>query len=225
MLKNTTGSATVHLSRKLLVLAFALALGAAPTVNAQAKSPAPVSQNPTAQASTEAPVTFDVISIRKSKAEYPTGDGFTADGFTVKGYRVIWLIASAYGFNDYNRMQGLPSWCISDEFDIQAKVDDADVDKWNKLDFHTKNLALQALLASRFNLKAHRETKQGHIYELVIGKGGPKFKAADPKYIPPSGIRASVGKLTMTMDKGSRINNLNNISMQHMLSLWEQRWP
>jgi uncharacterized protein (TIGR03435 family) len=122
-------------------------------------------------------------------------------------------------------MQGLPSWCISDEFDIQAKVDDADVDKWNKLDFHTKNLALQALLASRFNLKAHRETKQGHIYELVIGKGGPKFKAADPKYIPPSGIRASVGKLTMTMDKGSRINNLNNISMQHMLSLWEQRWP
>jgi len=24
--------------------------------------------------------------------------------------------------------------------------------------------------------------------------------------------------------KGSRINNLNNVPMQHMLSLWEQRW-
>ena len=225
MLKNTTGSATVHLSRKLLVLAFALALGAAPTVNAQAKAPAPVSQNSTAQASTEAPVTFGVISIRKSKAEYPTVDGFTADGFVVKGYPLFMLIADAYGFSNYRQMPGLPSWCFDERFDIQAKVDDADVDKWNKLDFHTKNLALQALLASRFNLKAHRETKQGHIYELVIGKGGPKFKAADPKYIPPSGIRASVGKLTMTMDKGSRINNLNNISMQHMLSLWEQRWP
>jgi uncharacterized protein (TIGR03435 family) len=199
MRNNTTGSATAHLSRKLLVLAFALALGAAPTVNAQAKSPAPVSQNSTTQASTEAPVTFDVISIRKSKAEYPTGDGFTADGFTVRGYRVIWLIASAYGFSDYDRMPGLPRWCFFDKFDIQAKVDEADVDKWNKRDKQSKSLALQALLASRFNLKAHFETKQGHIYELVVAKGGPKFKAADPKDIIPSGIMASVGR-SMTLD-------------------------
>jgi uncharacterized protein (TIGR03435 family) len=96
-------------------------------------------------------------------------------------------------------MPGLPRWCFFDKFDIQAKVDEADVDKWNKLDKQSKSLALQALLASRFNLKAHFETKQGHIYELVVAKGGPKFKAADPKDIISSGIMASVGR-SMTLD-------------------------
>jgi uncharacterized protein (TIGR03435 family) len=199
MLKNTNGSATVHLSRKLLVLAFALALGAAPTVNAQAKTPAPVSQDSTTHALTKPPITFDVISIRKSNAVFPSGDRYTADGYVMRGYRVAWLIAWAYGFSDYDRMPGLPRWCFFDKFDIQAKVDEADVDKWNKLDKQSKSLALQALLASRFNLKAHFETKQGHIYELVVAKGGPKFKAADPKDIISSGIMASVGR-SMTLD-------------------------
>ncbi len=35
---------------------------------------------------------------------------------------------------------------------------------------------LRALLADRFKLAVHRETKEMSIYELVVAKGGPKLK-------------------------------------------------
>lgn len=37
---------------------------------------------------------------------------------------------------------------------------------------------LQALLADRFNLIVHRQTKEVPAYALVPGKGGPKLKAS-----------------------------------------------
>lgn len=202
MLNNTTCSVTVHMPRKLLVLAFSFALCVAPAVSGQGVTTTPVLQHSTTHASIKQPVIFDVISIRKSKLELPSGSGFTADGFELKGIPPFLLVSMAFGFRDLDRLQGLPSWCFSDKFDIQAKVDNAVVDKWNKLDIQTKNLALQALLASRFNLKIHHEIRQGRIYELVIGKGGPKFKVADSKDIPPPGsgtVNITHGK-ALTMD-------------------------
>src|ERR1035441_1739701 len=41
-----------------------------------------------------------------------------------------------------------------------------------------RQLMLQALLAERFKLKVHSETKPGPVYELVVAKGGPKMKDA-----------------------------------------------
>ena len=36
---------------------------------------------------------------------------------------------------------------------------------------------LQALLAERFKLATHRETKELAVYALVVAKNGPKFHA------------------------------------------------
>jgi uncharacterized protein (TIGR03435 family) len=40
---------------------------------------------------------------------------------------------------------------------------------------------MRSLLADRFRLAVHRETKQEAVYFLVAGKGGPKLQAAHDK--------------------------------------------
>jgi len=39
---------------------------------------------------------------------------------------------------------------------------------------------MQSLLAERFRLRLHREMREMPVYELVVGRNGPKFKPAAP---------------------------------------------
>jgi len=49
---------------------------------------------------------------------------------------------------------------------------------------------LQALLAERFKLTVHRESKEHAVYALVVGKNGPKLKESLPDAdAPASGAR------------------------------------
>ena len=52
---------------------------------------------------------------------------------------------------------------------------------------------MQAMLADRFKLKAHRETKDLPMYALVVAKGGFKLKDADPNNTYPNGIKGPDG--------------------------------
>jgi len=81
-------------------------------------------------------------------------------------------IQAAYGIPgegrpDY-RLAGGPDWLATERFDIEAKSDRT-VSKEQMLQM------LQALLAERFKLKAHRETKELRVYALTVGKNGPKI--------------------------------------------------
>jgi uncharacterized protein (TIGR03435 family) len=51
---------------------------------------------------------------------------------------------------------------------------------------------LQALLAERFGLKVHRESKEQAIFALVVGKNGPKLKEAAPDPDAPSAASGGV---------------------------------
>ena len=45
---------------------------------------------------------------------------------------------------------------------------------------------MQTILEDRFKLKIHRETRQGPVYELVLGKGSPKLKPLpEGSCVPP----------------------------------------
>ena len=66
-----------------------------------------------------------------------------------------------------------PDWMDSARFDIAAKIPDGVVAK------EQVPAMLQRLLAERFKLKVHRETKEQTFFALVAAKGGPKLKKAE----------------------------------------------
>ena len=78
---------------------------------------------------------------------------------------------------------GGPRWLDSVTFDINAKAD-ASVDKQLQAlrrdqARHQKQLMVQTLLADRFQLTVHQETRLLPVYSLVVAKGGPKFKPSE----------------------------------------------
>ena len=81
------------------------------------------------------------------------------------------LIAEAYKLKPF-QITG-PDWLSTQRFDILAKMPEGS----------TKDqapLMLQALLAERFKLVVHRETKERSVLALVVAKGGPKLQESPP---------------------------------------------
>lgn len=77
------------------------------------------------------------------------------------------LIRVAYQVKDYQIVG--PDWLNTQRFDVIAKLpDDAAASQ--------KPAMLQTLLAERFQMQVHRETKELPAYAMVVAKGGPKLK-------------------------------------------------
>ena len=80
------------------------------------------------------------------------------------------LLIMAYDLDQY-QLSGA-SWLSSQAYDIDAKIQPGAT----KEQFHAM---LQNLLAERFSLKVHHETKEFAGYELMAAKNGPKLKEAE----------------------------------------------
>jgi uncharacterized protein (TIGR03435 family) len=65
-------------------------------------------------------------------------------------------------------------------FDVQGKVVGPDAAKVRGLNVDQRRLMLQALLADRFKLQAHLETRNGSVYALVTAANGSKLKPSNP---------------------------------------------
>lgn len=130
----------------------------------------------------------DVVSIRlyhpvagrgagRGRAGVGRG-GQPPDGLVYSGFTLRRLILQAYGIEDF-LISGTPNLFDSDAYDIDAKMDSSVADALQMLSPEDRVIArqhmLQAILADRFKLAMHRETKELPVYTLVIGKNGPKF--------------------------------------------------
>jgi uncharacterized protein (TIGR03435 family) len=123
---------------------------------------------------------FDVASVKKNKSDsHMMQIMMKADGFRCENISLKTLITNAYGIRQ-DLISGGPGWTETDGFDIDAKVAGPDVETYKKLTQKERESVLQALLAERFNLKVHRETRTLPIYDLVMAKGGFKLKALAP---------------------------------------------
>lgn len=134
-----------------------------------------------------APLTFEVATIEPGREEnrrmvqFVPGGGLRVSGATLK-----FLLALAYDIREF-QISGGPPWINSDRFDIAAKSEhggseSAPDDPQRMTDAQMKpslelvRQKLQALLADRFQLTLHHETKEEPTYALVIGKDGSKLQ-------------------------------------------------
>ena len=63
----------------------------------------------------------------------------------------------------------------SDRFDVEAKADCSR----GPVAYDQMQLMIQSMLESRFQLKAHYESQEAPIYNLVVAKDGPKMKLSE----------------------------------------------
>jgi rhamnogalacturonan acetylesterase len=126
-------------------------------------------------------LSYDVISVKQhtSGENSMMGSKYRPDGFTCTNLSLLNLIVNVYG-KSQNQISGGPSWIDTIGFDVEAKVADSDVEAFKKLGPEQRNDLLKTLLADRFKLKVHVGTKGSPMYDLVVAKGGPKFKVSAP---------------------------------------------
>ncbi len=144
------------------------------------------------------PVAYDVIAIKPHDAsDRSMRISNSADAYTASNVGLKTLIEYAYDLQAPELISGLPGWANSASFDIQAKMDEALMATLNKLpqeeQWAQRRVMLQELLADRFQLKTHHETKDLPIYSLTIAKGGFKLQPADPNNTYVNGPKALDG--------------------------------
>ncbi len=132
---------------------------------------------------------IEVATIKPSNPstckEYPIVDGHN-DRYDMQCVKPKFLIQLAYGVRDF-QISGGPGWLDSAQYDIAVKTASPDANRppgkdVTELTDSERRTAgarlramLQSLLAERFQLSVHRETKELPILVLKIARGGPKL--------------------------------------------------
>jgi len=141
-----------------------------------------------------APLAFEVASIKPAPTITPAmvqsgqpihaGMKIDASRLDIGYFDLMALITKAYDVKPYqisgpDGITSLGAQMTAQRFDIVAKMPEGT----------TKEQVpemLRTLLAERFKLVVHRETKEHAVWALVVGKGGPKMKEAEPLPVAPT---------------------------------------
>jgi uncharacterized protein (TIGR03435 family) len=131
------------------------------------------------------PPSFEVASIKP----HPGVVTFSSDP-KLKGNRVtatastlLDMITTAYRVR-YDQISAAPGWASSEPYDLEARAGE------QAITIEQMRSMLQALLADRFQLRLHRETRTIPMFALVVGKHGRKFQESSPADDPKSTIIA-----------------------------------
>ena len=156
------------------------------------------------QAQTAAPANFEVASVKPSDpaAAGPFGavpmimpQGIS--GLTMRNVTLRFLVRLAYGVQDFQIVGG-PEWQTSNKFDITARAAEGTTKG-------TEDLLplLKGLLANRFTLKTHIETREVPTYALVVARSDGKLGSdIKPSASECSGAEAEFRKRAEDVLKG-----------------------
>jgi bla regulator protein blaR1 len=168
--------------RSPLLLAGPAALVFMVAHHATAQPPPPppgLAQMPTKADPTLVIPQFDVISVKPAK-DTMTRVQFTPDGLRGMSVTVRFLLYEGYGGINHQQVIGEPEWSSTEGFDIEAKVAPADLPTLGKMTFEQRRTMFQSILADRFKLVIHHETRELPVYVLSVAKGGTKLKPSAP---------------------------------------------
>jgi uncharacterized protein (TIGR03435 family) len=134
------------------------------------------------------------------------------------------LIHEAWGIEDF-RILGGSNWTDTDRYNLEAKPPASSPSStWVPANLKTPpnpemRQMLQTLLADRFRLKTHPESRKEPVYALVVAKGGPKLTPPASTTVQPfvsflpnglSGKNATVDQLVERLASNLRRPVLNH---------------
>ena len=132
---------------------------------------------------------FEVASVKSSPSPFAATAGGGAISFASFGVHVQpggrlaavatlqMLVLRAYGIQDY-QLEGGPKWLTTDYFDISAKAERETATEAEL------NAMIRSLLAERFGLRVHVETRQAPVFTLTAradGRLGTGLKRTSPE--------------------------------------------
>jgi uncharacterized protein (TIGR03435 family) len=135
---------------------------------------------------------FEVASVRPNRSGSLNTQISLLDGgrLSIRNASLKTLIRNAYALQAF-QFDGGPAWLDTDMYDIEAKTG-----RPEKISEAELPALLQSLMADRFHLKVHWESREATVYALQIDKGGLKMKA-------------SSGDETPAVDTGRGVNRMH----------------
>lgn len=134
---------------------------------------------------------FQVATIKPSLPEETRTMQIQGNRFATTDTSLVDLLKYAYGLQEQEIVGG-PKWLKTQKFDL---VGDPETQARPSSDEFKK--MVQNLLADRFHLTAHRETRDLSIFEIVVAKSGPKLtRSTRPPDGPPT-VGYSPGELAV----------------------------
>lgn len=153
---------------------------------------------------------FEVASVKVS--ETPVGGGGrggggrqdvitpSPGGVSMSNVRLKSAIQWAYHLQTV-QVSG-PAWMETNRYDVMAKAA-------GPVSLDELRLMMQTLLAERFKLACHKETKEMPAYVVTVGKGGPKMTPSDGEgelQMRPAGNRLAVQFTHATIEQLAQMN-------------------
>ena len=148
----------------------------------------------------QSPNTFDVVSIKPNRSGAPGSETDTTPGrVSVINATPLSLLLRAFGVARFQIIEA-PDWALTERYDLVATVPDGRV-----LNDQDRQAFFEKMLAERWQLRYHRESRNLRVYSLVTdgsklvqhagpGEYGMKVELAGPRVILRS-TRGNMGRL------------------------------
>ena len=178
----------------------------------------------------QSPAGFEVVSIKPNRTGAPGSETDTTPGrVNVINATPLSLLLRAFGVSNF-QIVGAPDWVATERYDLVATVPDGRV-----LNDQERRPFFEKMLAERWQLRYHRETRNLRVYSLVndssklvqhTGPGdyGMKVERAGPRVILRS-TRGNMGRMVEILGgfTGSVVSNDTGLGGEYDFTLeWFQ---